>query len=92
VVRAKKGRFVTKWDEAALTGDGMGKSSDKSDERRRRTTSILACAERPVAPTSLTVHPGWVRATEILLKGLRRLRELEEADASIREPDRRGPP
>jgi len=46
-------------------------------------TKPLKVTERPTASTA-DVHPGWVLATRILLKGLQRLR-----DAEAQEKDRR---
>ena len=45
---------------------------------------LLRVTER-LRTTSGDVHPGWIRATSILLRGMERLRSLEAAE--ILSPD-----
>lgn len=51
---------------------------------------LFACTERvpqAVQSTGGDVHPGWVRATAILLRGLARLEALENEHGSSKTPD-----
>lgn len=40
---------------------------------------LLCCTERGRQSPNDTVHPGWIRATSILLRGMERLRAQEQA-------------
>ena len=49
----------------------------------------IRCQERQPIKTSADVHPGWIRATGILLIGLERLRRRENEALKIEEENRR---
>ena len=51
---------------------------------------LLRCTERVRLLPTHTVHPGWIRATSILLRGMQRLREQEQTQAG--EPTAQEPP
>lgn len=53
-------------------------------EKMLSTPRLLAVTERMHATTG-EVHPGWIRATSILLKGMERLK-LQEASKQAVEP------
>ncbi len=50
---------------------------------------VIHRTERQSLNTSTDVHPGWLRATAILLRGMERLRSREGDNAGRKDDERR---